>query len=244
MVVRKPASANTSGPVSTSSSTHPNTVWADPPSNESSNQIGDAIRDASAGATSPSTQARPYPRSPVQQSSNVVSQQAELRPYISEKDPAERPLPVGSQLDRTATSFEELRIELSDSPRPGLSASEKITPRSSIDSGSSREFWDDIQGDGHASDEIPSSQPSSRPERTPSSMSEPIVASTAQRAAVPHLPKVSNLHTTNPFRRKVPSNTYPSSAPPSSGNVGGQEKSKSREVDPLRKTTLHNHLVP
>ncbi len=211
MVVRKPTPAGAFRP---SSSSH--SLPRDPsftlPSNEIPTRVPNAPQHP---APDPYRTSKPRqnPHNEVPRSFSDVSGNTE-RPYIDEEDQAEKALPAILQTCGTNRSLEELEAELPDSRGRVLTASEKATPRSSLESARSRDFWeDDLQPSGHVNNCLKRSAAQST------------APSTTQNPLVPVF------YSTNPFRRNNSSNGSVAS-PGHSLDGNGDGQGKGREVNP------------
>ncbi len=118
--------------------------------------------------------------------------------------------PAALQAGGTTRSVQKMHTQLPDILRPGLSGSGKATPRSSMDSESSRDFWDeDIHGNTGRSQPLPGV------DKPPPFTSEPTSASLPPSIPGPNLPKLLP-RSNNPFRRGDSNDSFPkNSASPS-----------------------------
>jgi hypothetical protein len=133
------------------------------------------------------------------------------RSHLAKEESLEEPLPAILQAGVASPSAEELHTELQEIERPGLSTSEKATPRSSLDSGRSRDFWEEgLKASGEASDDPIHLQQSPRLDSAYTRLREqnagPILPneSTSDK---PDLPR-SFIRSNNPFRRKASKNGF------------------------------------
>jgi hypothetical protein len=209
MVVRKPTPAGAFIPVSTLSRPHPDPASLSPHPHQIVTRESSSIAE-----DTPSSPAYfvPAPNDLVEvpQPCNVIS---ETRcPSVGEQNATEKAFPVITHEGKTTQSLEEVQTGNSDIQRPGLSSSEKATPRSSLDSGRSRDFWEeDLPGSKYVNNDTIQSQQPPRLDIPATSTSEPTVAPTPpvmQASDPPTFAKRSN----NPFRRE---NAYmgPSKSP-------------------------------
>lgn len=114
----------------------------------------------------------------------------------------ETPLPVRLQAGGTTRSLQNMHTELPDTLRAGLSGSGKATPRSSMDSERSRDFWEE---DAH--DNTGRSQHLFKVDKAALSTSEPISASLSPSIPGPNMPKLPQ-RSNNPFRRGDSSTSF------------------------------------
>jgi hypothetical protein len=141
---------------------------------------------------------------------NVILDNNEGSQLVKEESPDE-PLPVILQAGGASRSTEELHTEFQEIERPGLSTSEKATPRSSLDSGRSRDFWEeDLNASGETSDG-PTHLPQfprldSASTRLREQNTGPILPneSTSDKPDIPR----SFIRSNNPFRRKTSDNGF------------------------------------
>ena len=111
-------------------------------------------------------------------------------------------LPVRLQAGGTTRSVQNMHAELPDILRAGLSGSGKATPRSSMDSERSREFWEeDVQDNTGRSQQFP------RVDKPAISTSQPISASLTPSIPGPNLSKLPQ-RSNNPFRRGDSSSSF------------------------------------
>lgn len=138
------------------------------------------------------------------------------------------PLPMTLQAEEASESVEELATNLPTILRPGLKAYEEATPRSSLGSERSREFWEeDSQGDGVAGASIGQLEKSSRREESSLPALGPVqhfIPKNTQNSDSSLLKKQSQPTTSrNPFRRgNSGSGLIRNSGDPSDSNIFSQ----------------------
>jgi hypothetical protein len=199
MVVRKPTPAGAFIPVSISSRPHPDPAMLSHHPHQSVPQESSSIehtipRSPAYAATTPNDPVeKPQPYGAISEFGcpSVREQNANAKPFLAT-----------AQEDKTINSLEELYTGNGESQRPGLSSSEKATPRSSIDSGRSRDFWEeDLPGSKHFKNDTSQSQQPLQLEIAATTTSEQTVAPSPpimQASEPPASAKRSN----NPFRRE------------------------------------------
>ncbi|ERF69254.1 hypothetical protein EPUS_09071 [Endocarpon pusillum Z07020] len=114
----------------------------------------------------------------------------------------ETPLPVRLQAGGTTRSLQNMHTGLPDTLRACLSGSGKATPRSSMDSERSRDFWEE---DVH--DNTGRSQHLSNVDKAALSTPEPISASLSPSIPGPNIPKLPH-RSNNPFRQGNSSTSF------------------------------------
>jgi hypothetical protein len=148
-------------------------------------------------------------RNEIPQLNNVLDSN-ERSQLVKEESPEET-LPVILQAGGASRSTEELHTEFQESERPGLSTSGKATPRSSLDSGRSRDFWEeDLNASGETSDGPTHLQQFPRLDSASTRLRQqnagPILPneSTSDKPDIPR----SFIRSNNPFRRKISDNGF------------------------------------
>lgn len=199
MVVRKPTPAGAFIPVSISSRPHPDPAMLSHHPHQSVPQESSSIehtipRSPAYAATTPNDPVeKPQPYGAISEFGcpSVREQNANAKPFLAT-----------AQEDKTINSLEELYTGNGESQRPGLSSSEKATPRSSIDSGRSRDFWEEeLPGSKHVKNDTSQPQQAPRLVIATTTRSDPTVVPlppVLQASEAPAFAKRSN----NPFRRE------------------------------------------
>lgn len=212
MVVRKPTPAGAFVPASSLSRPSPHVSSPPSTSNESPTL---PLNATPSSLSDPYRHLRPSPntRDEVPQPFNRSPGDAR-HPHVDLEVPAGKPLSLQFHASGASRSEEGFRAEVSNNMRPGLSASGEATPRSSLDSKRSKEFWeDDSQGNGNASNGTKQLQQSLRPDNAPAwagdsrAASIPPIAPASDLPVLPRSPDI--IRSNNPFRRKISNNGHP-----------------------------------
>ena len=156
-----------------------------------------------------------YPRSSTslvgeEPASHAVNPGDNGGPSARERGTDETPFSVTLQAGGTARSVQKMHTQLPDILRPGLSGSGKATPRSSMDSERSRDFWEeDVQCNTGRAQRFPGA------DKPPVSTSESISASLPPSIPGPNLPTLLR-RSNNPFRRGDSIDSFTKTLPSSS----------------------------
>jgi len=199
MVVRKPTPAGAFIPVSISSRPHPDPATLSQHPHQVVTQESSSIAHA-------------IPRSPPNLASNTNNPVEVPQPCnaisesgcasVREQNANKKPFLATAREGKAFNSLDELQTENAESQRPGLSSSGKATPRSSIDSGRSRDFWEeDLPGSKHVKNDTSQSQQPPRPETAATRTSEPTVTPSLPVMQASE-PLASAKRSNNPFRQE------------------------------------------
>jgi hypothetical protein len=133
------------------------------------------------------------------------------RPTTEEEASTAESLPSTLRAGEAPQRGDQLYPELPGILKPGSSASGKATPRSSLDSGGSRDFWEEVLSKEGASNNTAQLQQSPRLDHTSLSVSEPITAPQTLQTSASQLSEGKStdiLRSNNPFRRANSNNEH------------------------------------
>jgi hypothetical protein len=201
MVVRKPTPAGAFIPVSISSRLHPDPVTL----SHHPDQVvtHESLSNAHSIPRSPAYVApAPAPNNIVEVPQPRTAMSDLGPPSVGEQNANTKPTTATTREGNAINSFEEMQSENAESQRLGLSNSEKATPRSSVDSGRSRDFWEEeLPGSKHVKNDTSQTQQAPRLVIATTTRSDPTVVPlppVLQASKAPAFAKRSN----NPFRRE------------------------------------------